>query len=44
MLERFSGYTLGTLLAEDVELLQLVNIEALGRPDDPDAPGQARGV
>jgi hypothetical protein len=32
LLERFGGYTLGTLLAEDTELLQLVQIEALGRP------------
>lgn len=41
LLERFSGYTLKTLLAEETELLQLVNIEALGRPDDQQtgAPG-----
>jgi hypothetical protein len=31
LLERFGGYTLGTLLAEEPELLRLVQIEALGR-------------
>lgn len=32
MLERFSGYTLQTLLEEDVELLQLLQIEEAARP------------
>lgn len=36
LLERFSGYTLRTLLNEDTELLRLVQIEKLGRPDDPE--------
>lgn len=31
MLERFSGYTLRTLMDEDVSLLRMVKIEALGR-------------
>lgn len=35
MLERFSGYTLRTLMAEDPMLLRLVKIEALGRRADP---------
>lgn len=30
MLERFSGYTLATLLEEDAELLRLLHIESLG--------------
>jgi hypothetical protein len=39
MLERFSGYTLSTLMDEDVELLRMMKIEALGRrPDDQDPP------
>jgi hypothetical protein len=38
MLERFGGYTLETLLAEDTELLRLCNIEALGRPEQPEQP------
>lgn len=36
-LERFGGYTLATLLAEDCELMQLVQIEHAGskrREDD----------
>jgi hypothetical protein len=33
LLERFSGYTYETLMAEDVELLRLVQIEAMGRPE-----------
>lgn len=36
LLERFPGYTLTTLLAEDTLLLRLLAIEALGTPDDPD--------
>jgi len=32
-LERFSGYTLQTLLAEDAELLQLLKIEQLGEEE-----------
>jgi hypothetical protein len=31
MLERFGGYTLGSLLAEDAGLLRLMRIEQLGR-------------
>lgn len=34
LLERFSGYTLGSLLAEDAHLLRLVRIADLGRPRD----------
>lgn len=30
LLERFSGYTLETLMEADAELLRLVQIEALG--------------
>jgi hypothetical protein len=33
-LERFSGYTLQTLLAEDAELMQLVAIEAMAKKDE----------
>jgi hypothetical protein len=33
-LERFKGYTLATIRAESAELLQLIKIEALGRPDE----------
>ena len=33
ILERFSGYTLGSLLAEDAGLLRLLRIEQLGRRD-----------
>lgn len=36
MLRQFPGYTLSTLLAEDVRLLRLLNIEAAGTPDEPD--------
>lgn len=32
-LERFGGYTLETLLAEDARLIQLLNIEHRGRRD-----------
>lgn len=32
LLERFGGYTLQTLLEEDVELLQLLQIEEAGTP------------
>lgn len=41
LLERFGGYTYGTLMDEDVELLRLATIEALGRPDrdQPPDPG-----
>jgi len=35
-LERFGGYTLATLLAEDAELFQLMAIEERGRPADGD--------
>jgi hypothetical protein len=38
LLERFGGYTYATLMDEDAELLRLVQIEALGRPDPP-TPG-----
>jgi hypothetical protein len=31
LLERFPGYTLRTLRAEDAELVRLVEVEALGR-------------
>lgn len=34
LLERFGGYTLATLMAEDSLLLRLVKIEALGRRRD----------
>jgi len=34
MLERYSGYTLESLLGEDVHLWQLTQIDALGRPPD----------
>jgi hypothetical protein len=33
-LERFGGYTLASLEAEDTELLALVAIEAEGRDDE----------
>ena len=33
ILERFGGYTLGSLLAEDARLLQLMRVEQLGRRD-----------
>lgn len=36
MLERFSGYQLGDLLAEDAVLVQYAQIEGLGRPDPPE--------
>lgn len=32
MLERFSGYTLRTLMEEDAELLQLLQVEEAGTP------------
>lgn len=32
LLERFSGYTLSSFLAEDSELLHLLELERLGRP------------
>jgi len=40
-LERFGGYTLDTLLAEDAELMRLIAIEGLGRPPEqqPKTPG-----
>lgn len=34
LLERFPGYTLGTLLAEDAELLRLVRIVAEGTREE----------
>lgn len=34
LLERFGGYTLSTLMAEDASLLRLVRIEALGRREE----------
>jgi hypothetical protein len=43
MLERFGGYTYATLMDEDLALLRLVKIEALGRPDDPDEAGYPVG-
>ena len=36
MLQRFPGYTLQTLRAEDAELLKLARIVDLGRPDEPE--------
>jgi hypothetical protein len=36
ILRRFPGYTLSTLLQEDVRLLRLLAIENLGTPDQPD--------
>lgn len=36
LLRQFPGYTLTTLLQEDVRLLRLLSIEALGTPDEPD--------
>lgn len=36
LLERFPGYTLSSLLAERGQLLRLVNIEARGRPEEPE--------
>lgn len=33
ILERFGGYTYGALMDEDCELLRLLHIEKLGRPD-----------
>jgi hypothetical protein len=35
-LRQFPGYTLTTLLQEDVRLLRLLTIERLGTPDNPD--------
>lgn len=44
MLERFSGYTLQTLMAEDSALLRMVKIEALGkRPDERAEGGEQHG-
>lgn len=40
MLERFGGYTLQTLLDEDAELLQLVQIEEMARPPQDEAGGE----
>ena len=34
LLERFPGYTLATLLAEDAALLRLVKITELGTPGE----------
>jgi len=34
LLERFPGYTLSSLLAEDTELMRLVKIEELGGARD----------
>jgi len=31
LLERFGGYTLGTLLEEDAELLRMVRLAEIGR-------------
>lgn len=39
LLERFQGYTLGTLLEEDAELLSLVAMVERGKP-----PGQDAGM
>jgi hypothetical protein len=36
-LQRFGGYTLATLLAEDAELHQLMLIEERGTPRDDDS-------
>lgn len=36
LLERFGGYTLGTLLAEDAGLLQLVTLANLAKGGDED--------
>jgi hypothetical protein len=36
LLRQFPGYTLTTLLQEDVRLLRLLSIENLGTPDEPD--------
>lgn len=36
MLRQFPGYTLSSLLEEDVRLLRLLTIERLGAPDDLD--------
>lgn len=36
LLRQFPGYTLTTLLQEDVRLLRLLSIESLGTPDEPD--------
>lgn len=33
ILERFGGYTYTTLMAEDPELLRLISIQTLARPD-----------
>ena len=43
LLERFSGYTLQTLLEEDAELLRLVAIEQRGRPPEENAAGAPSG-
>lgn len=37
MLREFPGYTLATLMDEDVRLLLLMKIEAMGRRPDRDA-------
>jgi hypothetical protein len=37
-LERFGGYTLSTLLEEDVELIRLLKIQELGNPEKESAP------
>jgi len=36
ILRQFPGYTLSSLLAEDVRLLRLLTIERLGTPEQPD--------
>lgn len=36
LLERFPGYTLSTLLAEDAHLLRLLKITELGTPEGGD--------
>lgn len=38
-LERFGGYTLETLLAEDARLIGMLNIEARGRREEVDIDG-----
>jgi hypothetical protein len=36
LLRKFPGYTLTTLLQEDVRLLRLLSVEQLGTPDESD--------